>query len=182
MKPTMILLALAACGSGGNGTADAPSCPDAGPACTSACVAVLSGNFAWSGESPGNCAQVGPGSGSAANDSVLAFSIASPWLDAPLAISIDLGAQPGPGTYSSETSTNWSALASRLAPGVGSDVQGECIYSAGAQAVPTGSFAMTLSWIEGTAAHGELRVQQYVQAQAQVDCGAGDNETIDVQF
>jgi hypothetical protein len=180
MKRTMFLIALAACDGAHDVAPDAPTCPDAGPACTNACIATLSGNLDWSGESAGNCAQVGPGS--AAGDTALAFSLASPWLDAPLAISIDLGAAPSPGMFSSETSANWSALGSRSAPASGSDVAGECIYSAGAQAVPAGSFAMTLTSIDDSAAHGELRIVQYVQAQAQVDCGAGDNETIDVQF
>jgi hypothetical protein len=180
MKRALFWIALAACDGAHDVAPDAPSCPDAGPACTSACIATFAGNFAASSANAGNCAQVGPGS--AAGDTMLAFSLAAAVLDAPMSLSIDLGTSPGPGTFSSETSSNWSALGSRSAPATGSDVAGECIYSAGAQAVPAGSFAMTLTSIDAAAAHGELRVVQYLQAQAQVDCGSGDNETIDVQF
>jgi hypothetical protein len=180
VKIAMCLLALAACDGAHDVAPDAPSCPDAGPACTSACIATFSGNFAASSANAANCASLQPATSS--SDVELAFALAAPMLDAPLQISIDLGTSPGAGTFSSETSTMWSALGSRSAPATGSDVAGECIYSAGAQAVPTGSFAMTVSSIDNAAAHGELRIVQYLQAQAQVDCGSGDNETIDVQF
>ncbi|HEY3803440.1 MAG TPA: hypothetical protein VGL61_12565 [Kofleriaceae bacterium] len=180
MKLAMFLIALAACDGANDVAPDAPSCPDAGPACTSACIATFSGNFEASSAAAGNCASFQPGM--QPSDIELVFALASPMLDAPLQVSIDLGGAPGPGTYSSETSAMWSALGSRSAQASGSNVAGECIYSAGAQAVPTGSFAMTLTSIDNAAAHGELRIEQYIQAQAQVDCGSGDNETIDVQF
>ena len=176
---SFVLIALAACGGDNNHSADAgSSCADAGPACGSACPVTFTGNLDASSSSPANCAQVGPGSGSASADSVLGFQLAGSGLDAPLAVSIDIGPSPSPGTYSSETSANWSALGSRSA------AMGECIYSAGALGVPTGSFTMTLAAIDpvGGTAHGELRIVQYVQAQETVDCGSGDNEIVDVQF
>ncbi len=175
---TFAFIALAACGGDNNNHADAGSCPDAGPACGSACPVTFTGNLDTSSISAANCAQVAPGSGSASADSVLGFQLAGSGLDAPLAVSIDLGPSPSAGTYSSETSVSWSALGSRSA------ATGECIYSAGALGVPTGSFGMTLAAIEPSAgtAHGELRIVQYVQAQESVDCGSGDNEIVDVQF
>jgi hypothetical protein len=160
-----LLVLLVACG--GNTAPAADTCADAGPACGSACIATFAGNFASSSESADNCAQV--------SGSMLAFAVASRDLDAPLMIAIDLGFV-GSGAFSSETAQAWSALASR------STAAGECVYSAGAQSVPTGSFAMTIASIDAASAHGELRVVQYVQAQPTVDCGSGDTETVDVQF
>ncbi|HEY1552298.1 MAG TPA: hypothetical protein VGG28_30940 [Kofleriaceae bacterium] len=160
-----LLVLLVACG---GTSAPAPeTCADAGPACGSACIATFAGNFASSSASADNCAQVA--------GSMLAFAVASNQLDAPLMIAIDLG-HAGPGAFSSETAQDWSALASRSTPA------GECVYSAGAQSVPTGSFAMTIASVDAASAHGELRVVQYVQAQPTVDCGSGDTETVDVQF
>jgi hypothetical protein len=156
---------LVACG--GNSAPAPDTCADAGPACGSACIATFAGNFDSSSESAANCAQV--------SGSNVAFAVASSELDAPLMISIDLGFA-GSGAFSSETAQDWSALASRTT------AAGECVYSAGAQSVPTGSFAMTIASIDAASAHGELRVVQYVQAQPTVDCGSGDTETVDVQF
>jgi len=169
---------LAACGGGDAAGGDASTCPDAGPACGSACDATFTGNFTDSSTATANCATVMPGDGSQAGDTVLAFALPGRGLDAPLMITIDLGVAPVPGTYSSETTSDWSALASRTA------AAGECIYSAGAAGVPTGSFTLSLTAIDpaGGTAHGELAVVQYVQAQATVDCGAGDNEAVDVRF
>jgi hypothetical protein len=182
MKLACFASLVIACGGGGNNAPDATTCADAGPACGSACPATFTGNLDASSTTPANCAQLGAGSGSASADTVLAFALASPMLDAPLEISVDLGASPSAGTYSSETSTSWSALGSRSAPASGSNAAGECVYSAGAEGVPTGSFAMTLTAIDAASAHGELRVVQYLQAQAGVDCGSGDVETVDVRF
>jgi hypothetical protein len=166
-----IAIVLVACG--GNGNSTTPTCADAGPACGSACAVVFTGNFASSSTSAANCAQVGPGSG---GDTVLAFSLGTDDLDAPLAITIDLGAAPVAGAYSSETSADWSAL------GLHQAAAGACVYSAGADGVPQGSFTLTLTAIDPATAHGELDVIQYVQAQQGVDCGSGDNEVVDVRF
>ena len=160
-----VLVMLVACG--GNSAPATDTCADAGPACGSACIATFAGNFASSSESADSCPQV--------SGSNVAFAVASTELDAPLMISIELG-HAGSGAFSSETAPSWSALASRSTPA------GECVYSAGAQSVPTGSFAMTIASIDASSAHGELRVVQYVQAQPTVDCGSGDSETVDVQF
>jgi hypothetical protein len=159
------LALLVACG--GNSAPATDTCADAGAACGSACVAAFAGNFASSSASADNCAQL--------SGSMLAFAVASSELDAPLMIAIDLG-HAGSGVFSSETAPSWSALASR------STTAGECVYSAGALSVPTGSFAMTIATIDASSAHGELRVVQYVLAQPTVDCGSGDTETVDLQF
>jgi hypothetical protein len=74
-----------------------------------------------------------------------------------LAIAIDLGSAPTIGEYSSETVHTWSA------------------------AVPRGSFALTLSAIEGTA-HGGLVIDQVVHAEVATDCGADITETVRLVF
>ena len=177
------VLALAACGSNNNTAVDAgSSCSDAGPACGSACTATFTGNLDTSSVGESNCAQLG--SGSASSDVVLGLALSGSGLDAPFAVSIDLGPSPSSGTYSSETAIDWSAIGSRSAAAIGSAAAGECVYIAGALGVPPGSFTLGLASIDPTAgaAHGELRIIGYVQAQEGVDCGSGDNEIIDAQF
>ncbi|HTR56333.1 MAG TPA: hypothetical protein VMJ10_36920 [Kofleriaceae bacterium] len=173
MRAAWLALALAACGDN-----EAGPCPDGGPACGTACIAELAGNFDASSTSAHNCASVGAGSGSQASDVVLAFQIAETGLDAPIAVSIDVGVEPTAGTYSSETTSAWSVQGTRTAS------LGDCAYSAGTTAVPTGSFAMTLTAIDPGAgtAHGELAITATVQALESVDCGSGDTETIDLRF
>lgn len=166
----LALVGLAACSS-----SSAKPCAD-GSVCDGACPAVLTGNFAESSVLAANCATLQPGTGSASSDELLGFVVASKTIDNPITISIDLGASPQPGMSSSETIDNWSVLA---ATAMG---DGGCVYSAGDQAVPTGSFTLTITAITDATAHGQLEVLEYVHALADTNCGAGNNETIDVTF
>jgi len=109
-------------------------------------------------------------------DSTLVLSIASQASGVTLTVSIDLGAAPSADTYSSETVASWSALGTRET----SD-GGVCVYAAGNTAVPPGSFSLDLAGV-GATPHGTLRLVQFVQAAPQVDCGAGDNETVELEF
>jgi len=56
---------------------------------------------------------------------------------------------------------------------------GECIFQAGATAVPTGSFTLAL---DSTAPHGTLRIVDYVLALRGTNCGPGDTETLTIAF
>jgi hypothetical protein len=156
------LLLLAACGGSSH-----PPGVDAPPG---ACSVDLSGNFAETSSSPAACPTL------AADDSghqILKATIASTTLGTSFDISIDLGPTPTTGLYSSETVATWNALAIQELG------QGECIFQAGATAVPTGSFTLTL---DATAPHGTLHIVNYVLALLGTNCGPGDTETLAVEF
>ncbi len=159
MKLLGLVLALAACGD--NTT---PTCADAS-VCGDACPVTFAGNFAESTLSAGNCPTL---------SASLDFAIDSPLLGAKVMIELDLGANPPAGNYSSETVTSWHAIGAR------SIGDGACVYSAGDQSTPTGSFALSLTAVDP--AHGTLDVLQTVQALAGTDCGAASTETIAVVF
>src|SRR5262249_43455236 len=144
VKRTLVVV-LAGCGGGGP-TADAPSDT------TLACSVELTGNFSESARSAAACPTLVP---DANNHQILTFSVPSTTLATSFAITLDLGAAPTPGTYSSETVTTWSALA------IEEIGNGECIFQAGATAVPTGSFTLAL---DSTAPHGTVRILHYVLA------------------
>lgn len=175
MTKLMCLLAFAAACSGDDSTMQ-PTCADGSDqACGNACVASFTGNFDAETTGSANCATLSGSAGT--NDVTLELGLgAGKDLDAPLMVSIDLSSAPTAGEVSSETTTSWSALGLRE---VGS---GACVFSAGASGVPTGSFTMTLTSIDATSAHGELVIEQFLQAQPGVDCGAGDTETVDARF
>jgi hypothetical protein len=124
---------------------------------------------------------VAPGCGTLTKDAdagtgggyVLSLSASSQHV-ANLDAEIDLGATPAVGTFSSDTIANWSAFG--LA-GSG------CGYNAGNQAVPTGSFTLTLNEVSNGAsfaAHGTLDLTLYVHAPPATDCGP--DETEDAHF
>jgi hypothetical protein len=157
--------ACAGCSGGGGGG-------DAG------CTAAFSGNFAERSTDPGNCPTLEPGAGATEGDTELRFSVGSAALHQTVGISIDLGAAPAPGGYAPTTVREWTALSLR---GV---ENGTCVYRAGSDAVPPGTFALTLDAVDldaGTV-HGSLELIQYVLAVSTADCGRGDTETIDLTF
>jgi hypothetical protein len=157
MKSIAFLATLAACGS-------APAAPDA-----ATCTLALAGNFDEASSAPADCPTVAGGE--------LDFTLPSSAIGSPIAVAIELGAAPATGTYSSETIAHWRLVAARS---VG--VDGACVYSAGDEVTPHGSFTLVLTSIDASAAHGTLDAILWVHALDSTDCGAGDTETVHVSF
>ncbi|HTJ43435.1 MAG TPA: hypothetical protein VL463_15125 [Kofleriaceae bacterium] len=153
-----LLLALVAC-------TQAPAAPPA------TCALMFGGNFSETTHAASSCPTL--------TDGKLAFTLESSTLGNPFAISIDLGPAPAAGTYSSETTSSWLAIAARS---IGQD--GACTYSAGVEVVPHGHFTLELTSIDASAttAHGTLDATLFVHAGNGTDCGAGDTESIHVEF
>jgi hypothetical protein len=136
------------------------------------CAVQYAGNVVASADLA-SCTTLGLSPDAGANGGfVLNFQLATETIQA-LQVSIDLGASPAPGTYSSETSAHWSASGLTAA---------NCAYSAGNQAVPTGSFTLTLTSVDASGAHGNLVLTTYVLAPPATDCGIGNIEDISVDF
>jgi hypothetical protein len=165
VRSLAVLVAFTACGGGAAAPADA-ACADAA-VCEGRCVATFTGNFYDSSADAANCAELSP---------QLVLNIESPAIGSPLAISIDLGASPTPGTYSSETVASWTAVQAR------SLGDGGCVYSAGSDVVPVGSFTLDLAIVDGATAHGTLDVLLTVHALEATNCGAASTEAVDVVF
>ncbi len=142
------------------------------PALTGECTITLRGNFAEASTSPAHCATVMP---APPDHTVLAFDLASTTLGSTIGISLDLGAAPTPGPYTSTAAQPWSAFAIRPVE------TGGCIYSAGDAAVPPGRYALDLTEID-TIAHGTLEIVQHVLAIQGTDCGDDGTETIQIVF
>lgn len=162
--------ALAACG-------DHPlAAPDAGPAAEAPapCGAVFRDNFAETWAGPADCARVGRADGHA----TLAFAIPSRAIAGDLAIAIDLGAAPVPGTYSSQGLTSWRASAVRAFDGTA------CFYDAGSAAVPAGSLRLALDAIDPVErrAHGTLDLIIYVLSRPYTYCGESNVERVTLTF
>ncbi len=161
----VVAVALAGCGDNvkRDGLADA----------SAGCTATFGGNFAETSSSDA-CASVAV---DGAGDATLALTIPTTTLPPSLKVTIDLGASPSPGSYSSDTVTSWSAR------GVQDVGNGVCLYSAGTTAVPTGSFALQLTGVAaGGELHGTLMLTIYVLAFPGTDCGSGDIETVSIAF
>jgi hypothetical protein len=159
----LAVLAIFGCSSDPAAAADATSCADAA-VCAGACPATFSGNFTDHSSVATNCATFDP---------ALSLSISSLVIGSPLTVSLDLGA-PTTGAYSSETVQAWSAVQSR------SIGDGACVYSAGDQVVPHGSFTLQLD--DTAAPHGTLVLELDVHAVDGTVCGAGDVENVSVVF
>jgi hypothetical protein len=157
------LLALAACGGSSH--------PPEGDAPPRNCQVDLSGNFTESSDSINACPTVGTDE---TGHHPLQATIASSTLGTSFDITVDLGPTPAVGLYSSETVATWNALA------IQEKGQGECIFQAGATAVPTGSFTLTLD--DASALHGTLRILLYVLALLGTNCGPGDTEMLELRF
>ena len=156
------LVALAACGGSPPPAADAPP---------GSCHVDLSGNFSESADSTAACPALAPDD---SGHQILTATIDSTTLGTSFDISVDLGPTPALGLYSSETVPTWNALA------IQERGQGECIFQAGATAVPRGSFTLTLD--DATAPHGTLRILHYVLALLGTNCGPGDTEMLELRF
>lgn len=150
------------------------------PTRVATCEVELAGNFVEASASAKNCPKLATGAGATAGDTLLQFSIASRRLHDPLTVSIDLGAVPSPGAYSSGTTILWHA--SGIQP-VGK--AGACVFEAGNNATPTGDFALELSSL--APAHGTLVLHLYVLARVSEDghqttCNRGTTEQLLVRF
>ncbi|HEY0482167.1 MAG TPA: hypothetical protein VGD37_31825 [Kofleriaceae bacterium] len=163
-------LALAACGD--NQTAPGDAAELGGIPVEVPCTAAFTENFAETWTGPVNCAAVDAADG----HTTLRLAIPSRTIRAPFEISLDLGAAPAPGTYSSQTlATPWSADALHELD------MTSCLYHAGTAAVPPGTFTLALDAI-GTRAHGKLDVVLYVLARPYTYCGETNIEHLAVTF
>lgn len=159
-RAALAILALGACGD--NAAPRDAGAPDASDACT----ATFSGNFAEM-SSGQLCATL-------AEDGTLAVAVPSMTLSPPLKLTVDLGASPSRGHYSSDAVASWSAR------GVQAIGNGVCVYNAGSQAVPTGELELDLEAIQPV--HGTLQLTLYVLAFPGTDCGVADTESVVVRF
>ncbi len=177
MTVRLVLLgcALAACGDNRTaavGDIDA-ALPIDGHAAAVVCTAVFSDNFSETSAGPPSCATVGTADG----DTTLQFQIPSQTIAAPFAISIDLGAAPGPGTYTSDSlTTPWSASADHEF-----DLT-SCLYNAGTASVPPGTFTLQLEALDAAVAHGTLDLVLYVLSRPYTYCGETNTEHLVVTF
>lgn len=156
MSSKALLVLLAACGDPAPVANDAAVPLDAPGACT----AHFTGNFIDTTTTADACATDG-----------LAISIASPFLDGPLQITIPATA---PGELSSQTVTAWSATASRTVE------HDACLLAAGDQVVPHGAF--TLHLVSVSPPHGTLVLDQAVRATTFATCGDPLVEHVEVTF
>jgi hypothetical protein len=77
------------------------------------------------------------------------------------------------GVSTSDTAASWTVL------GAASIGDGTCVYAAGDQALPHGTFTLVLTSL---APHGTLDVLQHVQATVNTDCGPSSEETLHLEF
>ncbi len=165
------LIAIAACGD--NAAAiDARIAPDAAGVCS----ATFAGNFAETVVADA-CAAIVP-DGVVVGHAALELTIPSATLAATLTARLDLGStMPSPGAYSSDTVATWNA---RAVEHIG---HGLCIYSAGDNVVPQGSFDLTIAALDDSGgATGAAQLVLYVLGSPLTYCGMGDNETVSVRF
>jgi len=168
--------ALAACGDNRE-LADtaAVDARQAAPACTAA----FSEDFTESSAGPANCATLATADG----DTMLQLSIPSQTIAAAFEISIDLGAAPGAGTYTSE-----SLIAPWSASGLHEFDMTSCFYHAGTAAVPPGRFALVLDELDhsdgpaGGQVHGTLDLVLAVLSRPYTYCGETNIERLVVTF
>jgi|HubBroStandDraft_6_1064221.scaffolds.fasta_scaffold487720_2 hypothetical protein len=154
----LVWLVLAACGD----HAMPPPSPDAA---TGGCTAQLSGNFAETSSSPANCPTLAM--------STLDFTVAVMQLGSDLDISITLPAAM-PGSFSSETVPSWSAMAFEPETNSG------CVFRAGNDATPEGSFTLSLDAIAPP--HGSLALSLSVLSLPGSTCGLDDVELAALSF
>ena len=165
MRPFASLALAALFAAGCSGSSTSPGTADGG------CQATFAGNFAETDRVEG-CAAVGVQT-DGGSDTWLSLTVTSSRFDRPESIAIDLGAAPEVGSASSESVSDWSAVAIQASG---------CELSAGTASVPVGSFTLALSSVDATSAHGTLQLTQYIQAPPGTDCGAGDTETLTLDF
>lgn len=161
-------------GAGGGGAgavssgSDCAACSDAAP---TPCQFALAGDVSEVDTLDGGCSSLTPFDGGW----TLAMQIAG--ASAKENVSIDLGATPSPGVYTSDNIQTWSVA--------GASTQG-CVFSAGNESVPTGSFKLKLTRVDtdadASAAHGVIDAIQAVQAPVGSTCAPGDFEEVEIVF
>jgi hypothetical protein len=169
-----ILIVLAACGDNAapRDAVDAHTAAPDAPSQAALCKAVFSGNFALSETIPANCGMISDGS----DGTLLAFDVAAQPIGSDFAIEFLLGAR-APGTFSSDTITQWSATATQVLSG-----SSRCYYVAGATSTPPGTFTMTLDSVGSNVAHGQLSLELAVLQGAENDCGSDNLEDLALSF
>lgn len=172
MRALTACLLVAACGDN-----RAPAPPDA-----AACAAVWQGNIDERDASSAQCPMVLAGAGESEGHVVLTFEAPSAALGTVLGIQLDLGAAPAPGAYTSETTRPWTALAIQSVADAGA-----CVFTAGSNSTPAGSFVLDLDAIDAETAHGSLALILFVLPQTteqgmQSDCGPGTTEHVELTF
>ncbi len=159
------LLALAGCGDNRAVPPDAPV----------PCALELTGNVIE--HSIATCPILKPGTGDREGDSILSATLGA--FGTTLGVQLDLGAAPI-GDYSSASTLRWNALAIATEAGGGA-----CVFSAGSDTVPSGSFTLHLTAVEPI--HGTLAMTLFVLPQTteqgmQTDCGPGTTENLLLAF
>jgi hypothetical protein len=138
-----------------------------------ACHADFSGNYSESADQPAGCTTLTQSTSvDTMGDWLLGISATSKKVPSAMSVQIDVGANAAAGDFSSATVTDWQSMGETAA---------NCELSAGAASVPTGNFTLSLT-AASPAPRGTLHIEQYVQAPANVDCGAGDVEIVDITF
>jgi len=131
------------------------------------CTATFAGGFADSVRSTDACPEL--------HDGALAITFDSPALGGQVSVELDLGDAATTGRYSSETVFAWHAVEAR------SIGDGGCVYSAGDEVTPHGSFTLRVDATEPDP-HGVLDIVQYVHAIDGTDCGPADVENVHLAF
>lgn len=168
MRRLACIALVASCGDNAAAPADARPI-DAPPIdAFGACIATFSSDFAEVVTMPADCAMLSA-------TGTLAFAIPSATRSTTFSLAFDIG-DAAPGTYSSENLFAWSAMAVQLLGFT------ECVFDAGATAVPAGSFMLTLTAAGGATAHGHLALELAVLSGAEVDCGPTNTELLDLVF
>ena len=162
-----IAVLLAACGCSGGGAA-----PDAAPDASTICTAVFTGNFDETSVSD-RCATLGIAE---TGEVELTLMVPAHALDTTMLGVFDLGAAPTPGAYSSRTVSFWRM---RAVQRIG---DGNCVYAAGTQQVPQGSFELQLTSASTDAMHGTLELTQFILGFPATDCGDGETEQLSLAF
>ena len=169
----LLLATAGATGCGGSDTCQGSACGGggAGGAVAGPCATRFLGDYDDAQTTTMPCATLV----AKANDWTLAVAVTSAKVGADTKISLDLGASPHVGSSTAATLARWSAISADSAG---------CVYEAGAEVVPPGSFTLTLTTVDTDAAvaHGALEVLQSVHAPPGKDCGNDDYERIDVAF
>ena len=171
MTRHLVIVFVTACGSA-----------DVTPDALTSCSVELTGNVVETTSSMASCPTLAAGAGATAGDTLLKLAVMSPALGTTLTIEIDLGRQPTPGSYSSQTTALWNAAAVKpVVP------DGACVFIAGNNVTPMGDFLLELTSIDALATHGTLVLTMAVLPRTAddgtpTDCGPGTTEQARISF